>query len=370
MPKTGIRSYETKTKGLRWLAYYYRDGKQVLRRGFRTSRQAERWRSGALTRATSPADTTISVGGWIIEWLDRHSGHIRLSTHTRYDVALRTWILPHLGLIRLAALTHRHIEAMHDSALRAGRSPSTIRQNHAPLRAALQDAVRDGLIPHNPAVLVRLPPMLKADISPLAVTEARVFLTSNRLHRFHPIYHLALNSGLRLGEILALRIGRDIDLATRAISVQETRDIGGTGPPKSRQSNRRVVIDEETAAVLARAIAGKQLGALAFPESQYAVTQSMGRACKSAGVKRVRFHDLRHTHATLLLASGANMRAVSARLGHASVAFTLQIYGHVLPGWMRPWQRQLGKYFRPTLSKLYHIRHRPMIAGEPKWRNS
>ena len=332
MPKTGIRSYETKTKGLRWLAYYHRDGRQVLKRGFRTSRQAERWRFEALTRISSPADSTITVAEWMEEWLERHKGRIKPSTYTRYDVALRIWVLPHLGLVRLAALTHRHIEAMHDAAVQAGRSPSTIRQNHAPLRIALQDALRDGLIPHNPAVLVRLPPMQKVEINPFTPIEAQVFLSSNRLHRFHSIYHLALSSGLRLGEILALRVGRDIDLSTRTIAVQGTRSPRAIGPPKSRQSNRHVVLDEEAASVLARAMEGKQWGELAFPETQYAVTQSMGTACRAASVKRVRFHDLRHTHATFLLASGANIRAVSARLGHASAAFTLQAYGHVLPG--------------------------------------
>ena len=112
MPKTGIRSYATKTQGLRWLAYYHRDGKQVLKRGFRTARQAERWRSEALTRAASPADGRLTVGEWVTEWLERHSSRIKPSTHRRYQAAVHTWIIPHLGNIHLASLNHRHIEAL------------------------------------------------------------------------------------------------------------------------------------------------------------------------------------------------------------------------------------------------------------------
>ncbi len=332
MPKTGIRSYETQTKGLRWLAYYHRDGKQVLKRGFRTSRQAEQWRSEALTRATSPADTTITVGEWIGEWLKRHRAHIRPSTYARYNGALRTWVLPHLALVRLTALTHRHIEAMHEEAIQASRSPHTIRRNHTPLRAALQEAERDGIIVRNPATLVRLPPLQKAEIDPFTQAEVQQFLVTNQDRLLYPVYHLALNSGLRLGEILALRVGRDISPTGRTITVRETRRRGVTGPPKSKESARQVVLHPTAAEVLADVIADQGDGALAFPINEATVSHSMAGACKAAGVRQRRFHDLRHTHATLLLASGANIRAVSARLGHATAAFTLQIYGHVLPG--------------------------------------
>ena len=332
MPKTGIRPYETKTKGLRWLAYYYRDSRQVLKRGFRTSRQAERWRADALVSVESPADTMLTVGEWVTEWLEGHRRRIRPSTYVRYEGSVRNWIVPHIGMVRLVELAPAHIDAMHAATGQAGRSPQTIRRNHAPLRTALQDAVRDGLIPHNPASLVRLPPLQKVEFDPFTAVEARMFLAANRGHRFYPIYHLALRSGLRLGEILALQVGRDIDLLTRTITVKETRRQRDTGPPKSRESVRRVVVDSETAEVLAESTMDKPTGALAFPMSQYAVSSSMAHSCRAAGVKRIRFHDLRHSHATHLIEAGANIRAVSSRLGHASVAFTLQVYGHVMPG--------------------------------------
>ena len=332
MPKTGIRSYETKTKGLRWLAYYHRDGKQVLRRGFRTSRQAEQWRATALVDRTAPSDKAITVCEWMIAWIERHRSHIRPSTYRRYQTALGNWILPHLGTIRLSALSHRHIEEMHSVALDSGRSPRTIRQNHAPLRIALQDAVRDGIIAYSPASVVRLPPLERANIQPFTQAEAEQFLAANRSNKFYPVYHLALHSGLRQGEILALQVGRDIDLFTRTISVRETRMRDGIGPPKSNASNRRVALSNEAAIELGRAASNKKWGDLAFQYNPAALSRSMTQACKRAGTKRVRFHDLRHTHATLMLESGANVRAVSERLGHTSVAFTLQTYGHVLPG--------------------------------------
>ena len=332
MPKTGIRSYHTKTKGLRWLAYYHRDGKQVLRRGFRTARQAEQWRAQSLTSVESPADSNVTVAEWVTEWLGRHRGRIRQSTYERYDGAFRNWIVPHLGPLQLRSLTFRHIEEMHDAASQAGRSAQTVRRNHSPLRTALQDAVRDGMIPHNPAVLVRLPPIQPAKTDPFTAAEALEFLEGNRDHRLYPVYHLALYSGLRQSEILGLRVGRDIDLIARTVTVREIRRHGVTGLPKSRHSSRQVALAPVTVNVLSDAISDRLSGELAFPLSQDLVSHSVPSACARAGVKRLRFHDLRHTHATLLIAAGDNIRAVSARLGHSSVAFTLQVYGHVLPG--------------------------------------
>ena len=332
MPKTGIRSYQTKTYGRRWLAYYSRDGKQVLRRGFRTSRQAEQWRADAMINASSPADSRITVGEWVTEWLERHRSHIEPSTYRRYSGTLANWTIPHLGYLRLSALTHRHIEALYYTASNRGRSPQTIRQINAPLRKALGEAVRDGLIPHNPATLVRLPPLKQAKINTLTAQEVDAFLKANEEQELYPVYHLTIHTGLRLSELLALQVGRDIDLFAKTVTVNEKRNRDGIGPPKSRASMRRVILPEKAVVILGRATVAKEWGELAFDHKSDYVTRSMPAACKRAGVKRVRFHDLRHTHATHLIGLGANPKAVSARIGHSSVAFTLQVYAHVLPG--------------------------------------
>ena len=215
MPKTGIRSYETKTKGRQWLAYYRRGGKQVNKRGFRTTRAAEQWRADAMINAASPADSRITVGEWVTEWLERHRNRIRPSTFQRYEISVRLWILPHLGMIQLRRLSHRHIEALHDAATKAGRAPATIRRNQTPLHLALEDAVRDDIIPSNPAKLIRLVKLETTRIDPFTPAEMQAFLKGNEDNALYPVYHLALYSGLRLGEILALRVGRDIDLVVQ-----------------------------------------------------------------------------------------------------------------------------------------------------------
>ena len=332
MPKTGIRPYETKTRGRQWLAYYRKDGRQVNKRGFRTARAAERWRADAMINAASPADSRIIVGEWVTEWLERHRQNIGPSTYDRYDTSVRTWIMPHLGPVRLARLTHRHIEAMHMEALAHGRSPDTVRRNQTPLSMALDVAVRDGLIPSNPANVVRLPKRQGREIEPFTLEVMHQFLEANRDDVFYPIYHLALWTGMRLGELLALRVGRDIDLFSRIITVREKVHKGITGPPKSVKSRRRIPISTAAAVVLGRAIHDRADGDLAFPCKPDAVSHSMETACKRASVKKVRFHDLRHTHATHLLAAGENINAVSARLGHSDVGITLKTYAHVLPG--------------------------------------
>ena len=332
MPKTGIRSYETKTRGRQWLAYYRRDGRQVNKRGFRTAKAAERWRADAMINAASPADSRITVGEWVTEWLERHRQNIGPSTYERYDTSIRIWIVPRLGMVRLVRLTHRHIEAMHMEALATGRSPDTVRRNQSPLSMALNVAVRDGLIPSNPANVVRLPKRQEREIEPFTLEAMHRFLAANREDELYPVYHLALWTGMRLGELLALRVGRDIDLFGRVVTVREKVRRNITGPPKSVKSRRAIPISGEATVVLGRAIQGKVEGELAFDFKPDAVSHSMEAACKRASVKKVRFHDLRHTHATHLLAAGENINAVSARLGHSDVGITLKTYAHILPG--------------------------------------
>lgn len=331
MPKTGIRPYETKTRGRLWMAYYKRNGRQVVRRGFRTAYLAENWRSQAMADGVH-TETTVTVEQWLTQWLDRHRQSIRPSTYERYEGSIRLWIVPYIGYLRLGALSHEHIEEMHQEALDAELSPYTIRRNHTPLRYALDTAVRDGLIPHNPASVVNLPSINKRAIEPFTYEEQLAFLAGNRGHRLYPVYYVALHTGLRLGEIMALRVGQDIDLETRSIHVRQTRRGKVSGPPKSRGSRRRVILGASTADILVDVLRDMRAGDLVFPWNTGYVTRSMPAACKRAGTKRVRFHDLRHTHASLLLAAGANIHAVSARLGHASVGFTLQVYGHLMPG--------------------------------------
>ena len=136
--------------------------------------------------------------------------------------------------------------------------------------------------------------------NPFQATKLGVFLGANIGNPLYSIYHLAAYSGLRQGEILALRVGRDIDIEHQVITVRETTGFRGTGTPKSRRSRRRVGIGPTAAAVLADAIKGIAAGDLAFPYDQHVVSKSMGQACSVASLPYRRFHDLRHTYATLL----------------------------------------------------------------------
>ena len=331
MSKTGIRPYETKTHGTRWMAYYRKDGRQFFKRGFRTAGKAERWRAEQLISKESPEDSAITVGEWMTEWLHRHRWQIKPATYIQYEASIRNWIVPHLGMIRLVRLSHKHIEAMHQEAIRSLK-PSSVRRNHAPLNVALNIAERDGLIPSNPAKVVQLPPEEHYEIKPFSSDELGVFLGANIGNPLYSIYHLAAYSGLRQGEILALRVGRDIDIEHQVITVRETTGFRGTGTPKSRRSRRRVGIGPTAAAVLADAIKGIADGDLAFPYDQHVVSKSMGQACSVASLPYRRFHDLRHTYATLLLTMGENLHEVSYTLGHSDPGFTLRTYAHLLPG--------------------------------------
>lgn len=186
--------------------------------------------------------------------------------------------------------------------------------------------------------------------------ELRRFLDRNAEHALHPLWVFAASTGVRRSELLGLR-WKDVDLRAATATMRQTLLAGEDGyrlerDQKSVSSARTLHLDERVVATL-RALKAAQADArcaagtawhnhdLVFPQpdgswwNPPAISLAFGRAVKRAGVPRIRLHDLRHTHATLLLAAGVNPKVVSERLGHSSVAFTLDTNAHVMPG-MQP----------------------------------
>lgn len=305
-------------------------------------------------------DTTL--GGYLDDWLERRRTWIRPTTVKHYRQLIHRYLKPHLGDVALTALDRRVIERTYGHLLvaggRNGRSlaPKTVRHCHTTLRRALEDARVDGLIDDNPADQAR-PPRHDPDdieIAELQVwtgQQAAAFLAFVDDHPWRAVWHLALGTGARRGEILGLRWS-DVDLEAAEIRIRRALSVVdgvarllGTKTSRSRVlSIGPTVVDalgrqrREQERQQAAATSWDNRWGLVFtddagqPIDPYDVTMVFRDLVRRAPVPVIRLHDLRHCHASLLLAGGVPIKVVSERLGHSTIAMTMDVYGHLLPG--------------------------------------
>jgi integrase len=315
------------------------------RRSFRGQTRQEVQRKLAAGRraledgALPLGDARQTVGEYLASWLEATRPNLDEGTWARDEQYVRTHVAPYIGHMRLGALSAQHLQALYaDRVEEGGLSPTTVHHIHSRMHKAFADAERLGLITRNVVERAVPPRMAETEIRPLTREQARVFLDAVVGDRLYALY--------------ALRWA-DVDLAMRVVRVRfQIKRVDGIWtwkPPKTKRSRRQVAIPAETAIALAahratQAEVRLRLGAawsdhdLVFPSrvGTPIMARNLWRAFKGmlarAGLPtEVRFHDLRHTCATLLLAARVNPKVVSEMLGHASVAITLDIYSHVLP---------------------------------------
>ncbi|MFI1941255.1 tyrosine-type recombinase/integrase [Streptomyces purpureus] len=319
------------------------------------------------------ADSTVSA--YLTYWLHGVAVHqVRENTHTRYAACIRLHLIPGLGTKKLARLTARDVRTSLDnlrttcqcynqerdtgrfSCCAIGQccgkrlSPLTVTYVHSVLKSALEHAVREDDLPRNVARNVRTGAPRPRRFEPLTAEEARQFLAATRGHRLHALFELALHTGLRKGELLGLRWeDLDLDAGTAAIhrTLQRT-SAGGltTLPTKTRASERRIALPTHSAQSLKlhherqqreREAAGttwQQTGhVFTTPQGRTVDPTNLTRAFKTllrkACLRRIRFHDLRHSTATLLLKQGVELVVIKELLGHAHIGVTATVYTHV-----------------------------------------
>lgn len=296
----------------------------------------------------------MTVGEYLDGWLKAARDTVRTSTHERHKELVGLHIKPALGRIKLKDLNPAHARFFYRERLDSGLAPATVHKIHAVLHKALKAAVSDGLIPRNAAAGVKLPRIATEEIDPLGPEESRRLLESaaETSDRLGALYVLALNTGMRQGELLALKWD-DVDLERGMLRVRRTLTrTGGSytlGEPKTKKSRRTIRLT--TAAVEAlRTHLSRQLeemeglgslyqpGGLVFATETGTIinpsnlrNRSFKPLLQRARLRQVRFHDLRHTCATLLLSKNINPKVVSEMLGHASVRITLDTYSHLMP---------------------------------------
>lgn len=340
--------------------------RQMRRRGFRTRREAQQ----ALDRLKASLDrgefverSPQNVREYMERWLPAIRGTVEPSTWESYERNVQNHLLPALGDIRLQALTPDHLSDLYATLAESGRrdgrgglSPRTVQYCHMILHRALVDAVRRGAVVRNVAdyALVPAPRRTRrsAEMATWTASEVATFLDSTRHDRLYVVWHVALMTGMRRGEVLGLR-WRDCDLEAGRLrlvrQLRVVRHVPEFSDLKTDRSRRQVGLDPETRTLLRqhrraqleeRLMVGEGYrdGDLLFakPDGLYyhpeAVSKVFDRRVARYAVPRIRFHDMRHTWATLALQAGVHPKIVSDRLGHASVAFTLDVYSHAVQG--------------------------------------
>ena len=319
------------------------------------------------------ADST--VGDYLTYWLNGVAVHrLRENTHARYAACIRLHLMPGLGTKKVARLTAKDVRTFLDrlrttcqcctqkldaerkSCCAVGEccqkwlSPLTVTYVHSVLKSALEHAVREDELPRNVARNVKATAPRPRRFRPFTAAEARRFLDAARADRLHAMYALALRTGLRKGELLGLH-WEDLDLTNGTASIrrslQRTRTGGLTHlPTKTLASERRIALPTECIRSLKehkeqqdkeRKTAGSawQDGGLVFttptgrPLDPANLTRRFRSFLNRVGLRRIRFHDLRHSTATLLLEQGVDLIVIKELLGHAHIGVTAGVYAHV-----------------------------------------
>jgi integrase len=301
-------------------------------------------------------DENMSVSEYMTRWLeDSAKGDLGHRAYHNYRLQIRRHINPALGRLKLSKLTAAHIQSLYAAKLRDGLKPSSVRYIHAVLHRALEQAVRFNLIPFNPAARVDPPKVRQEEIMPLDAEQARTFLSaaSEADDRFECLHVLSLTVGLRMGEALGLKWS-DIDLDAKTLRVsrqlQRMREGGGLVFGEPKNASRRTVDLPQRAVEALRSHRKRQIEeqlragsnwqdyGLVFAsgkgtplDAQNIVNRHFKPLLRRAGLPDIRWHDLRHTYATLLLARGTHPTYVQKSLGHASVQLTLDRYSHWMP---------------------------------------
>lgn len=308
-------------------------------------------------KGTYQAPVRLTLREWLETWQKDYLGDVKASTAYLYGRNIDQYIVPHLGAVKLEALTAPMVQQLYNTLLSPDKenvkplSPKTIRNIHGVLHKALQQAVQVGYLRVNPADACKPPRAPKKEMHPLNENELSAFLKAIQGHPYEYLYKITLFTGLREGEVLGLTWDcLDLDHGTLIVKqqIQKERKKGGEyyfDSPKNsksrvlslapsvvqlfrlqkiRQNTMRVEAGgnwTENNLVFTRADGGYFSSRTAY--------NSFKRVVQEIGAPDVRFHDLRHSYAVAAIKSGDDIKTVQENLGHATAAFTLDVYAHV-----------------------------------------
>lgn len=294
---------------------------------------------------------------YLHQWLEEvHKPTIRLGSYNNYRIVLDKHIIPALGHIQVQKLTPQQVQAFYTAKLKEGLAPSTIKRFHGVLHRALKHAVRWNIVPQNVCDMVSLPRKVRREMKSLTREQARKLIASARQHNLEGLITLAVVTGMRKGELLGLK-WQDIDFDTKSLYIRRTTSrIGKYGiiesEPKTLKSQRKIVLPsfiidtlkkhrDRQVEIQAKLGAGWRNKGLVFCNGVggFLDSSQLHEAYKSllkdAGLPPIRFHDLRHSAATILFSMGVHPKVVQELLGHSNITMTLDTYSHVLPSMLQ-----------------------------------
>jgi integrase len=330
-----------------------------------------------LKAGTAVEPSRITLADFFERWLEHMRGQVSPRSHERYAELCRKNLVPLLEHLTLTKLQPTHISQAYAKALASGRrdgtgglSARTVTHMHRVLREALQQAVSWQLLARNPADACRPPKVEHRPMRTYDLVQTAELLAAMRGTRFFIPVVLAVLCGLRRGEIAALRWGQvDLDKGQLAViqSAEQTKAGVRYKEPKSGRTRTvalsAIVIEELRAHRIKQAQELLRLGLRATnatfvctredgqPLQPLTLTHDWERKLSKTALPRIRFHDLRHAHATHLLSSGVHPKVASERLGHSKIGITLDLYSHVLPGMQEDAVARVDDALRAAINK-------------------
>ncbi len=361
----------------RYTAGYDQDGKRIIKNVLgRTQAEVKSKLSVAIAESQQldmSRSGEYTVAEWLRLWFELYAKpSIRPSTAGYYKRGIEQYTVPRIGHVRLNKLTSREIQKLYKDLLENGRtreqqrkkkpglSGSTVRGVHTMLHSALDRAVKERLLIRNPADGCVVPKATHQEMKTLRPEDLKAYLDAAERRSALAMFYLELVSGIRKGELVALR-WEDLDVEQRTVSVskQATKDENNhliVARPKTENSVRLISIPQEAVELLVREHAkhpdnpwlfpSSRTGAMYHPDSVATLHQ---RILKDAGLEHLRFHDLRHTFATLALQNGVDIKTVSGMLGHFSAGFTLDTYAHITTAAQKEAARTMEKVLTTAL---------------------
>jgi len=304
-----------------------------------------------IDKGTAVNKSRMTVAELLRYWLETDATHnVRLGTLHGYEYTITHYIIPELGAMPVQSLTPATVQQFYSNQLAAGIGPRTVQLCHLRLTQALKMAVRMGLVARNVAEYTKPPRVVSKEMHVWTKEQAQQFLAAARQSVYGPIWLLSLATGMRKGELLGLR-WQDVDFTANTVAVVQTVGLlrGATviGTPKSKSSRRTITVQVPVMTALREHRARQNEHRLSLgtewndhdlvfsaangkPINPNNLTRDYDRWVKVSGVPRIRVHDQRHTSVSIALQMGANIKAVSQRVGHAKTSITMDIYAHTI----------------------------------------
>ena len=322
----------------------------------------------------------MPFGDWIDFWYQYFSSpKLRPTTQATYENRIYTHIIPSIGKIPLSKLTQNDLQQFYAKLKRTGRkkdvetkgtsvSDRMVRSCHALCRSALEKAVEEGLITRNPSIGCKLPPKKNGEMKVLTQAEIVRLLNQAYDEGYYELFLLELTTGMRRGEILGLK-WRDLNLETGELNIKRQLTTKGISVPKTKSSIRTILLPPDMLELLQNMKKNANCEWIfpspvkeGEPRNPTAITKRFRLMLERAHCKHVRFHDLRHTFATMALENGMDVKTLSAMIGHVSSETTLNIYSHVTDTMRAQAAVKIDREIGGTNAEMPEAKDEPPIA--------